>query len=141
MSNYQPGLILTPKQWEQMQADVSTRATEEACGLIAGRGNRSEIVIPVTNILHDPYRFRMDPKEELNAFFLAEQNGWDIIAIYHSHPQGIQTPSLTDHTELTFPGIIYLIWYQDANGWQCRGYLMNLGTKDEEIHIITSTTE
>jgi proteasome lid subunit RPN8/RPN11 len=141
MTNNQPGFFLTQRLWEQMQADVSARAAEEACGLIAGRGNRSEIVIPVTNILHDPYRFRMDPQEELNAFVLVEQQGWDIIAIYHSHPHGIQTPSLTDHAELTFPGIIYLIWYQDANGWQCRGYLMQSEQKAEEIPVITSTNE
>ena len=74
--------------------------------MIVGEGNQSRLVIPVTNILHDPYRFRMDPEEELKAFLLAEEKGWEILAIYHSHPQGIQHPSPTDFTELTFPGVI-----------------------------------
>ena len=57
----------------------------------------------------------MDPEEELKAFISVEEKGWDILAVYHSHPHGIDHPSATDIDELTFPGIIYLIWYQNAN--------------------------
>jgi proteasome lid subunit RPN8/RPN11 len=139
MNTLRSGLILAPAHWAQMEADVSSKVHEEACGLIAGIDNRSKIVIPVTNILHAPHRFRMDPQEELNAFLLAEQNGWDILAIYHSHPFGIQNPSPTDLVELTFPGIIYLIWYQEIAVWHCRGYLMHSQMEPEEVPVTIST--
>jgi len=133
------GIVITPEHFTQMHADVISRSPEEACGLIAGAGNHSRQVIPVTNVLHHPYRFRMDPQEELNAFLLVEEKGWDILAIYHSHPQGIDHPSPTDYAELTFPGIIYLIWYQDAQQWHCRGYLMQSSTGAVEIPVTIST--
>lgn len=138
MSVHKDVLIITPELWSQMAADVATRFPEEACGFVAGNGNYSQMVIPVKNMLHDPHHFRMDPDEELKAFLHVEEKGLDILAIYHSHPYGISRPSPTDFSELTFPGIIYLIWYQMANTWNCRGYLMESPSNADEIRIIRS---
>ncbi len=138
MNSLLSGIILTPEHWKQMEADVASRPGEEACGLVAGQDNYSKLVIPVTNRLHDPYRFRMDPGEELEAFLLIEEKGWEVIAIYHSHPHGISRPSPTDQAELTFPGIIYLIWYQHAGAWQCRGYVMQSQNIQVEVPVIIS---
>ena len=130
---------LTSDQWAQMEADVAAKAPEEACGFVVGKGYHTKLIIPVTNTLHDAYRFRMDPEEQLKAFFLAEDKSWDILAVYHSHPHGISSPSATDYNELAFPGIIYLIWYQDANQWHCRGYIMQAQTGAGEVPVIIST--
>jgi proteasome lid subunit RPN8/RPN11 len=141
MNNLASGIVLTPEHWAQMETDINLRPAEEACGLVVGIGNYSKLVIPVTNILHDPHRFRMDPQEELNAFLLADQKGWEVLAIYHSHPHGIARPSITDHAELTFPGMIYLIWFQQYDAWQCRGYLMQSEGKGVEVPVIISTNK
>ncbi len=138
MNSMGSGLILSPELWAQMEADVIAHPDEEACGLVAGQGGNARLVISVTNILHDPHRFRMDPQEELDAFLLIEEKGWEVLAIYHSHPYGISRPSLTDHAELTFPGIIYLIWYQQSGTWQCRGYLMESQESQVEVPVILS---
>ncbi len=130
------GLYLAAEHWQQMEADVMARSPEEACGFVAGEGDKSRVIIPVTNMLHDAFRFRLDPDEELKAFSFAEDKGWDILAVYHSHPHGIDHPSPTDIDELTFPGIIYLIWYQTANDWKCRGYLMQVGKEAIEVPVI-----
>jgi len=119
-----------------MEADVIQKSPEEACGLVAGKGDVSRLVIPVTNILHDAFKFRMDPNEELKAFTSIEDKGWDILAVYHSHPHGIDHPSPTDIDELTFPGIIYLIWYQNAADWTCRGYVMHGRSQVSEVPVI-----
>ena len=136
MNALSSGIILAPEHWAEMEADVSFRSAEEACGFVGGEGNCARLVIPITNILHDPHRFRMDPQEELNAFQSIEQKGWDVLAIYHSHPHGIHRPSPTDYTELTFSGIIYLIWFQDAKDWHCRGYLMTSQADAAEVPVI-----
>ena len=132
------GIYISPDHWAQMEADVRARAPEEACGIVVGEGNHSWLVIPVTNILHSPSRFRMEPKEQLSAFLLAEEKRLDVLAVYHSHPQGINKPSATDFEELTFPGIIYLIWYIVANEWKCRGYLMHPRMDAVEVRVIIS---
>jgi proteasome lid subunit RPN8/RPN11 len=139
MNDLSSGLVLTPEHWGQMQVDVASRGLEEACGLVAGEGNHSKLVIPVTNTLHDLHRFRMDPQEELNAFLSIEREGWELLAIYHSHPYGISRPSPSDLAQLTFPGVIYLIWYQQADTWHCRGYLMDMEGEAAEVPVIIST--
>jgi len=136
MNSLKHEINLEPEHWAQMEADVSAKEPEEACGIVAGLANRSSMVIPVTNMLHSPNKFRMEPAEELNAFYIAEREGLEIIAIYHSHPHGMGEPSITDFTELTFPGIIYLIWYKDSIKWQCRGFLMDKSHKKCEIQVI-----
>lgn len=138
MNNLSNGLYLHPDHWAQMEADIRLKVPEEACGIIAGEGNHSRLVIPVTNILHSPSRFRMEPREQLGAFVLASEKGLDILAVYHSHPYGIYEPSATDLDELTYPGIIYLIWYSQSNQWRCRGYLVDSPTDVSEVPVIIS---
>lgn len=133
------GIYLYPEHWAQMEADVRVRMSEEACGIVTGKGNHSRLVIPVTNILHSPFRFRMEPKEQLSAFLLAEEKNLEVIAVYHSHPHGIDQPSITDLEELTFPGIIYLIWYIQLSEWHCRGYLMESSLEINEVPVIISS--
>jgi proteasome lid subunit RPN8/RPN11 len=138
MNSLSNGLYLHIDHWSQMEADVKAKAPEEACGVVVGRENRSQLVIPVTNVLHSPFRFRMEPVEQVNAFLLAEEKGMDIIAVYHSHPQGPDQPSATDLQELTFPGIIYLIWYIRVDQWNCRAYLMYHQMDTLEVPVIVS---
>jgi proteasome lid subunit RPN8/RPN11 len=133
------GIILSPSHWAQILDDVKSRLSEEACGFVLGEQNQARLIIPIQNVLHDPYRFRMDPQEELDAFLLAEKEQWDIIAIYHSHPHGISQPSATDIAELTFPGIVYLILFQINNHWQCRAFLMESGSSVSEVSLIISS--
>ncbi|HZD56017.1 MAG TPA: M67 family metallopeptidase [Anaerolineales bacterium] len=117
-----------------MQADVSRRAPEEACGLVAGRDNTGVEVIPVTNALHSPVRYRMDPNEQLEAFNRIEELGLEIVAIYHSHPSGPSYPSPTDVGEAFYPEAVYLIWFGSTHGWDCRGFLIR-EAEVEEIRI------
>jgi proteasome lid subunit RPN8/RPN11 len=129
------GLSLRQDHWSQMEAHVSEGAPEEACGIVAGEGNTAQLVIPITNILHSPSRFRMDPQEELNAFYSAEEKGFEVLSVYHSHPNGPGEPSPVDFSELSFPGIIYLIWYKQGGQWVCRGFLMNTSQNAIEVPV------
>jgi proteasome lid subunit RPN8/RPN11 len=117
-----------------MQADVGGRAPEEACGLVAGRDNIALEVIPVTNALHSPVRYRMDPQEQLEAFTRIEERGLEIVGIYHSHPSGPAQPSPTDIAEAFYPEAVYLIWSRSEQDWNVRGFLIE-EEKVEEIRI------
>lgn len=100
---------MKPEHWEKIEADVRARLPEEACGLVAGEGHVSKDVIPVENIFHSPYRYRMDPQEQLSAFQMIEAHNWDLLAIYHSHPTGPDNPSETDISEAYYPEAVYII--------------------------------
>jgi proteasome lid subunit RPN8/RPN11 len=128
-------LFLKRDHWLQMLEDVKSRAQEEACGLVAGNGKTSSAVFPVTNELHSPIRYRMDPQEQLEILIKLEEDDSDLLAIYHSHLGGPSRPSATDIAEALYPGVIHLIWYPAADEWACRGYLID-SSSIEEVEII-----
>ncbi len=116
-------LWLLPEHWEQMAEDVTHRAPEEACGLVAGYNGRSLAVYPVENILHSKTRFRMHPEQQVQVYFEILRKGWDLAAIYHSHPAGPPGPSPTDIAEAAYPEAVTLIWSSQQQGtWACHGF-------------------
>lgn len=82
----------------------------EGCGLVAGDNvGRVTAVYPITNILHSPTAYEMDPTEQIQAMINLEACGWQLAAIYHSHPQGPETPSPTDIALAFYPATTYII--------------------------------
>ena len=132
------GLWLKQEHIQLMLAEVNQKAPEEACGLIAGQGNKVESVYAVTNSLHSPYRFRMDAQEQVNAFLEIERRGWELQAIFHSHPAGPATPSPTDLNEFAYPGVVYLIWWFSDGEWYVQGYLLD---QDNVLPVQVRVTE
>jgi len=113
-----------------MRRHVARRAPLEACGLLAGRGTRVELVLGVPNSLHSPVRFRMEPRAQWRAFQRIEAAGLDLIGIYHSHPKGPDHPSPTDIAESLYP-VVNIIWYPLAGKWNARGFWIESGNPNE----------
>jgi len=126
-------LRISSKHYKSMLKDVKERAPHEACGLVAGVDHKTMEVYPITNILSSSTRFRMDPEEQLRAFNAIDDHGWELLAIYHSHPYGPPHPSKTDLEEAAYPNTLYLIWSWD-NSWICRGYII-MEKRIEEVAI------
>jgi [CysO sulfur-carrier protein]-S-L-cysteine hydrolase len=114
-----------------MHDHVAGLAKTEVCGLLGGVNNSVTCIIPITNSLASPRRFLMDPEEQITAFKYIEENGWDIIGIYHSHLTGKATPSRTDIREAAYPDVAYLIWSQQHGIWGCRAFRIKKGSFDE----------
>ena len=137
MAELTPRLVISPADWERMRADVAARAPQEACGLIAGliQGEVYQAleVIPATNQLNSPVRFRIEPLELLQAFNHIEANGWELVAIYHSHPNGPEHPSETDLAEAYYPDALTLIWSPAGGGWQGRAFMLQKETRSSKL--------
>lgn len=116
---------------ELMKADVIRHAPLEACGLLAGEIQGEYYIaldiIPVTNALHSPTRYRMEPGEQLAAFNQMDERGQQLLGIYHSHPNGPDRPSATDIAEAYYPEAVYLIWFAVQDEWNCQAYSIRQG--------------
>lgn len=125
-----PALELARHHWQEMRAHIQHNLPEEACGFVAGlplageAGWRSAAVLPVTNMLHSPVRYRLEPHEHLAAFTRIDEQGWELAAIFHSHPGGPSYPSATDLAESAYPDTIYLIWSLEKGEWHCRAFII-----------------
>ena len=130
-------ITLQNQHLDEMRKQVSSTFPEEGCGLIAGNDRVSTGVFPITNELHSPFRFRMDPQEQLSAFLTIESQGWDLLAIFHSHPEGPNFPSATDVEEFAYPGVLSIIWFLENSVWQYRCFTIDGVSIFEEQVIIS----
>ena len=129
-------ICLNPQHLQKMIAHVSAEAPLEACGILAGIGDRSTAVIPVTNILASPVRYRIDPTEQLEAMVDIEENGWQILGLFHSHTKGQAYPSRTDISEAFYPNSVYLILAPEENEWICRAFTIDEnGVSEVKIEV------
>jgi len=81
----------------------------ECCGILAGESGEVKKLYRMTNPEASPYRYRMDSKELLNVYNEIDDQGWEILAIYHSHTHSEAYPSATDIRLATWPDSLYLL--------------------------------
>ncbi len=120
-------VVLDRSHLDVMRAHVAACAPEEACGLLAGRDGRCVDVLPLTNVLHSPTRYRVAPEELFEAFMALERNGRELLGIFHSHPAGVAYPSATDVAEAYYPSCAYFIWALRDGEWACRAFRIVAG--------------
>lgn len=122
-----PALKIARPHWQQIVSHLRNVHPQEGCGLLAGLSGRSRAVLPVTNQLRSPTRFFMEPIELLQALEKIDRQGWELQAIFHSHPGGPHLPSSRDLEEYRYPDTPALICYPVQPGrpekdWDCRAY-------------------
>ncbi len=105
-----------------MLKHVEACLPQEACGLLGGAGGQVRSIVPVTNAERSPVRYRMDPLEQVRAILSIEEDGLELVGIFHSHPLGPEGPSATDLAQITYPEAVYLIWSPGGRGWRCRAF-------------------
>jgi proteasome lid subunit RPN8/RPN11 len=104
----------------------------EACGLIAGSDGAATKLFPMTNAERSPVIYRIDPKEQLRVFNEIDEEGLDLVAIYHSHTRSPAYPSNTDVAQAYYPDAVYVIVsLADAARPDLRGYRIDDGKVTE----------
>lgn len=103
----------------------------ECVGALGGRVDagvaQARALYPLANIAVDPEReYLADPGQLLRALRAMQAEGLSLVALYHSHPRGPASPSLSD-TQLAAYPVPYLI--ADVAGHVLRGYLLPEGTR------------
>jgi [CysO sulfur-carrier protein]-S-L-cysteine hydrolase len=101
---------LTRDQLRRLIAQARRDAPNETCGIIAGKEERATKILPLKNIDSEPrVRYNADPTELLHALREIEDNDWEHLAIYHSHPASPAYPSPTDIARAFYPNAVYLL--------------------------------
>jgi proteasome lid subunit RPN8/RPN11 len=85
-------------------------APDESCGLLAfDESGRIRFAYPLTNVDPSPVTYTVDPEEHFRAMRHAEEHGWEIEGVFHSHPKGPASPSIIDLRRAPDPTWVYLI--------------------------------
>jgi proteasome lid subunit RPN8/RPN11 len=124
---------------DEMVAHARDELPNECCGMVGGKDGEASVVIRVANAAASPLRYEMDPQEQYNALKAIEDEGGELLAIYHSHTKSAAYPSQTDVNQaVAWPEQIYLIVsLQDPDSPDVKGYwLKDLGIADAELEIL-----
>ncbi len=125
------------QHFEEILVHCEKQAPIEACGFLAGNEKHSQKVYLIENELKSSTRFRMLPQQQLNALLDIDALELEILAIFHSHPQGPLNPSQIDLLENSFPGPLQIIVGITKNTWSMRVYeIENQKTREIAFTII-----
>ena len=94
---------------DEMVVHAREDLPNECCGMVGGVGEEASVVLPVVNSAASPLRFEMDPQGQYDALKAIEDDGKEMLAIYHSHTKSAAYPSQTDVNLAGWPDAVYLI--------------------------------
>lgn len=100
---------VTQKVYDQILAHAQKELPIEACGYLAGKDGVVTKAFELTNIDQSNEHFSFDPKEQFEVMRNTRQEGLDLIANYHSHPETPARPSEEDIKLAYDPNILYFI--------------------------------
>jgi proteasome lid subunit RPN8/RPN11 len=110
-----PTLRLTHTQYATIIANCYDGFPDEACGLLLGplRDNEPTGQItearPCRNVAESARIYTVDPKDMLRASRAAEEQGVEIVGVWHSHTHTDAYPSPTDVRQSVDPAWWYVI--------------------------------
>jgi proteasome lid subunit RPN8/RPN11 len=82
---------------------------DEACGILAGKGRVVQKVYTMTNIEKSGVSYMMEPKEQFTVMKEMREQGFEMVAIYHSHPYSDAYPSPKDINLAFYEDSLYVI--------------------------------
>jgi [CysO sulfur-carrier protein]-S-L-cysteine hydrolase len=119
----------------------------ESCGLLAGKEGRAVKFFPMTNADASPVTYRLDPTEHLAVMNAMDDEGWDLLGIFHTHTHSEAYPSKTDReralwpegTQASFPDSYYLIMsLSDRQNPDLRAFTIADGGEVSEEDVVVS---
>jgi len=129
-------ITLPPEFAQEMIAQAKEEAPYEACGVIAGKGGRAAKLYRTVNAEHSTTTYRLEPEEQYRIFVEMEEKGWELWAVYHSHPTFPAYPSARDIEQAYFPEALYLIVSLAQEEPEIRAFRIVEGeVREEELSI------
>lgn len=136
-------MILSRTQLEQLYEQMRRDAPFETCGMIGGKDGRALKIYPIKNVAENRVKnYLMDGGDQIRAMQDMDDNGYEILCIYHSHPVSRAYPSVTDLRdafdpdlqEPTYPGTVYLIMtLMNPDAPEAHAYLLEKDSITETV--------
>jgi [CysO sulfur-carrier protein]-S-L-cysteine hydrolase len=123
--------------YEQMVEHAKREAPNECCGMVGCNNGAAVKVYPATNSEASPFRFMIEPREQLRIHTEIEDAGLELGAIYHSHTRTEPRPSQTDiNFGKGWPGVVWIIVGLAGSAIDVRAFTIDDGAvSDAELDV------
>ena len=130
-------LELEQRYVDEMVAHAREDDPNECCGILAGQDGRAVRLYRMSNVERSPYRYSMDSKELYLTYREIEDQGWELMIIYHSHTHSEASPSATDVRLATWPDAYYvLVSLEDKESPAIRAFhIVDGAITEEELRV------
>lgn len=117
---------LTKAVFDEIIAHARAGKPQEVCGIVRGRGNSAFELVRGRNEAPDPVMDYVIDSQTLLRQFDFEEEGDEMVAVYHSHPVSPAYPSASDAWSAHYPDVVYIICsLEDAAAPDVRGYRLH----------------
>ena len=132
----QKSIVLTESQKLQLVEHAEKFNPNESCALLFGKENDEKVTVEeiffANNIEESPINFTISNEELLKGYKIAEEKNFEVVGIFHSHPNSEATPSTTDKKFMYSNPVVWVIYSGENKNF--RAYLLE--SEVEEISII-----
>ncbi len=125
-------ISLSATQIRKLEGIAKDALPNESCAFLLGHNDKVKEILEVRNSDESPLTFRIESKDLLHAYYLAESKGMQVIAIFHSHPTK-PWPSSTDVKFMEINPIVWVI-YSTTDG-QLKAFIYDNDDLVKEVHI------
>ena len=94
---------------EEIIAHARDEAPRECCGVISGRDGVATQFYRITNTEPGNRLYMMDDGELFRTLKEIDERDEEVLVIYHSHPETVAYPSITDVAMAFYPDSFYVI--------------------------------
>ena len=130
-------LTISKRQRDAMIATCVRALPDEGCGLLVGSNDGVvDEVVPSENVAHSAKLYEIDSKLLLRTFRQAEDNGKEVIGVFHSHTHSDAYPSPTDVGQAPDPAWHYLLLSLRLVPTVLRSYAIVDGVINEEEVVV-----
>jgi proteasome lid subunit RPN8/RPN11 len=112
----------------------------EAVALLFGCVSESSVVVSRIELVHNEAAsnttsFMVNPEEQYRLLVKAEEQGEELVVIFHSHPAP-PYPSERDQRNMKLNPVVWLIASKESGKWTSKAFLMtNDRIKEVDIHL------
>ncbi len=125
-------LILTKAQRDILSTEAQNKKPNESCALLFGKKDNDKITVSeiylAENIEKSPINFTISNEQLIKGYKIAEDNGLEVIGIFHSHPDSEPYPSETDKKFMEINPVAWVIFSLVTNEFKAYMYESELIT-------------
>ena len=107
-------LVLTEAQRQLLSKESISNSPNEACALLFGKKENDKLIVRkiflAENVEQSPVNFTISNEQLILGYKEAEENGLEVIGIFHSHPSSEPYPSTTDKKFMEINPVAWVIF-------------------------------
>ncbi|HYX84811.1 MAG TPA: M67 family metallopeptidase [Gaiellales bacterium] len=122
---------------DEIVAHAHAGLPNEACGILAGVGDRVERFHAAEPDEPSPFYYRIDSRDQIRIMNAIEDDGMELVGIYHSHVSSPAYPSRTDAEQAFWPDAVYVIVSLAAGDADVRGFrIRDMAVAEEPLEFV-----